>query len=61
MADPHSVIRMKTCTSGAEADSDSAIRTKSIKFDGKKANNGTRIRNQAPNKDFSINSGMRIH
>ena len=35
LADPHSVIRMKTCTLGAEADSDSAIRTKSTIFDGK--------------------------
>ncbi len=41
LADPQSVIRPKTCTSGAEADSDSAIRTKSINFDEKKANNGT--------------------
>ncbi len=52
LADPHSVIRTKTCTSGVEADSDSAIQTKSVKFDGKKANNGTRNRNHAPNEDF---------
>ncbi len=32
LADPHSAISTKTCTSGVEADSDSAIRTKSIKF-----------------------------